>query len=129
MAEAAAGGGGLPATLNPVEPAGLRRLWELWQDMQTRYPAPPGGGCVGIDLRSLEAEFTGLDLPGADPLALWLRVAFVSFLQKVGALKEWEQGADLNDVVFQVAATFPFAAGMDVESFREQIRKASGPNI
>lgn len=51
---------------------------------------------------------------------------FLNVLQVHGALKEWEHGKDLDDVVFQVAATFPFGGNqIDAESFREQLRAGS----
>jgi hypothetical protein len=51
----------------------------------------------------------------------------MQILQVHGALKEWEHGTDLDDVVFQVAATFPFGGGsINAELFREQLRAAAG---
>ena len=65
-------------------------------------------------------------MPGVDVVAVGYRASFLSVLQFCGALKEWEHGTDLDDVVFQVAATFPFGGNViDAESFREQLRAVS----
>lgn len=61
-----------------------------------------------------------------DVTAVWYRGCFLQVLHAYGALKEWEHGTDLDDVVFQVAATFPFGGNkIDAESFREQLRAVS----
>jgi len=76
---------------------------------------------VGIDIRCVESE-----LPGVNLLPVWLRATALQVLQVYGALKEWEHGTELDDVVFQVAATFPFGGNViDAESFREQLRAVS----
>jgi hypothetical protein len=109
--------GGPPPAPQPVDPADLRRYWEFMQRFQAQRPAS-ARGAVGIDIRCLEAE-----LPGVNLLPVWLRADALQVLQVHGALKEWEHGNDLDDVVFQVAATFPFGGNrIDVESFREQLR-------
>jgi hypothetical protein len=109
--------GGPPPAPQPVDPADLRRCWEFTQKIQAQHP-PAAGGSIGIDIRCIEAE-----LPGANVLAVWLRVVPLQIMQMHGALKEWEHGTDLDDVVFQVAATFPFGGNkIHTESFREQLR-------
>jgi hypothetical protein len=109
------------AAPEPVDPADLRRYWEFTQKIQAQRP-PTAAGAIGIDIRCIEAE-----LPGANVVAVWLRAASMQILQVHGALKEWEHGTDLDDVVFQVAATFPFGGNViDAESFREQLRASAG---
>ena len=105
----------------PVNPADLRRYWDFTQKIQAQHP-PTAAGAIGIDIRCIEAE-----LPGTNVAAVWVRAASMQILQVHGALKEWEHGTDLDDVVFQVAATFPFGGGsINAESFREQLRAAAG---
>ena len=112
-------GGPLPAP-DPVEPADLRRYWEFMQKLEAQRPAS-AGGAVGIDIRCVESE-----LPGVNLLPVWLRATALQVLQVYGALKEWEHGTELDDVVFQVAATFPFGGNrIAAESFREQLRALS----
>ena len=48
------------------------------------------------------------ELPGVDLVAIWLRAASLSVLHGSGALREWERGTELDGVVFQIAAMFPF---------------------
>ena len=118
LTEVVKAGGPLP-TPEPVNPADLRRYWEFTQKIRAQHP-PTAAGAVGIDIRLIEAE-----LPGANVFAVWLRAASLQVLQAHGALKEWEHGTDLDDVVFQVAATFPFSGNqIDPEMFREQLRAA-----
>ena len=112
--------GGAPPSPEPASPADLRRCWVVMLRIQAEHPSP-AAGAVGIDIRLLEAG-----LPGVDVAAIWLRVAFLHILRAQGALKEWEHGSDLDDAVFQVAATFPFGGHtIEVESFREQLRAVS----
>jgi len=119
LRKAAQAGAPLPAP-EPVNPADLRRYWEFTQKVHAQHPPSPGG-TIGIDIRFIESEF-----PGVNILAVWLRAASLQILQVHGALKEWEHGTDLDDVVFQVAATFPFGGNkIDAESFREQVRAVS----
>jgi hypothetical protein len=109
-----------PPAAELVNAADLRRCWRFAQEIQAQHP-PPAGGAIGIDIRLLEAE-----MPGADIVAISYRATFLHVLQAHGALKEWEYGIDLDDVVFQVAATFPFGGNqIDAESFREQVRAVS----
>ena len=112
--------GGPPPPAEPVNPEDLRRYWAFMKKFQAEHPRTPGGA-TGIDIRFIESEF-----PGVNILAVWLRAASLQILQVHGALKEWEHGTDLDDVVFQVAATFPFGGNkIDAESFREQVRAVS----
>jgi hypothetical protein len=118
LREVVKAGGPLPAP-EPVDPADLRRCWEFTQEIQAQRP-PAAGGAIGIDIRCIEAE-----LPGANVQAVWLRVAPLQIMQMQGALKEWEHGTGLDEVVFQVAATFPFRGNrIHTESFRERLRAA-----
>jgi len=119
LRDASKAGGPLPAP-EPVNPADLRRYWEFTQKIQAEHP--PSAAGAAIDIRLIEAK-----LPGADVGAVWLRAASLQILQVHGALKEWEHGTNLDDVVFRVAATFPFGGNkIDAQSFREQLRAASG---
>jgi hypothetical protein len=112
--------GGPPPDPEPVNPADLRRLWEFSREFQAQHP-PSAAGAVGIDIRLIESKLPGIDIP-----AVWLRATSLQVLHALGALKEWEHGSDLDDVVFQVAATFPFGGHkIDAEFFREQLRAAS----
>jgi hypothetical protein len=112
-------GGPLPAA-EPVDAGDLRRYWEFGEKIRAQHPSP-AGEAIGIDLRVIEAE-----LPSVDLVAMWLRAASLSVLQGSGALREWERGTELDDVVFQVAATFPFEGNhIDVELFRQQLQTAS----
>jgi len=118
LLEAAKTGGPLPAA-EPVNPADLRCYWEFTQEIQAQHP-PTAAGAVGIDIRLLEAE-----MPGANVVAVSYRANFLYVLRAYGALKEWERGTALDDVVLHVAATFPFGGNaINAELFREQLRAA-----
>ena len=118
LTEVIRAGGPLPAA-EPVNPADLRRYWAFMQKFQAEHPPIPGG-VTGIDIRCIEAE-----LPGIDLVALWMRASCLQVLWVHGALSEWERGTELDEVVFQVAAVFPFGGHkINVESFREQLRGA-----
>jgi hypothetical protein len=113
--------GGPPPAPEPVDPALLRRYWEFTQKLKAQHP-PSETGAIGIDRRVLEAE-----VPGAHNPAVYLRIVPLYLMQAQGALKEWERATGLDDIVFQVAATFPFSGNViPVESFRQQLRASAG---
>lgn len=120
---------GTPAFAEPVDPGDLRRHWDLTQAVNTKYPAAETGP-IGLDIRLVESFHRGVpggaDISGAHIIAVWLRAGLLHVLQAEGALVEWEHGMGLDDVVFQVAATFPFnGRAVDPQLFRELLRAAS----
>ena len=119
MTDAVKAGEPLPAP-EPVEPADLRRYWEFMQKMRAQHPA--AAGCVGIDIRLVAAE-----LPGVFTVPVYLRACVLQILEALGALREWQHQTAMDDVVFQVAAIFPFGGNhIQTELFREHLRAASG---
>jgi hypothetical protein len=64
---------------------------------------------------------------GADPLAIFFRVALLRPLLESGLLDEWRDGDRPHDVVFQTLATFPLPEGIQnfrADEFADALRKA-----
>jgi hypothetical protein len=62
--------------------------------------------------------------PGANVLAVWARGTWLGILVHQGLLTSWQHGTQLDDVVFDAAATFPMP-GMDrfdSDAFLRQLR-------
>jgi len=73
---------------------------------------PGSDGAVSMDLM---ASVCGSE---ADLPAVWFRHTRLRVLLSQGVLAEWQNGADLDDVVFQVAATIPMnGLQLDQEAF------------
>jgi hypothetical protein len=113
--------GAVPA----VSPDDLRSVWKLTRDAQARNP----GECTSIG----NTVYQRVCSPGADAVAVWYRASMLGMLQIIpeSPLAQWTHDGELDDVVFQVAATFPIEKmrtgvvreGMpfDVEEFVKQI--------
>ena len=60
---------------------------------------------------------------GANVPAVWFRHTRLSLLVKQGVLAEWQHGTDLDDAVYQVAATIPKNGfQIDQEAFIRRLR-------
>jgi hypothetical protein len=121
-------GSGEGDTFATVSPDDLRKVWQLFRDVQART----GGehcGTASIDIRSFQRVCS----PGANAMAVWYRASMLAVMQKFpeSPLTPWTHNGDLDDAVFQVAATFPMkkmAVGveqeglpLDVEEFVKRI--------
>jgi len=121
-------GSGEGDTVAAVSPDDLRKVWQLFRDVQARA----GGehcGTASIDIRSFQRVCS----PGTNAMAAWYRASMLAVMQKFpeSPLTPWTHNGDLDDAVFQVAATFPMkkmAVGveqeglpLDVEEFVKQI--------
>jgi hypothetical protein len=93
-----------------VEASDMKRVWELTSEAARHKGATPGS--VSVDIR-LVASQCG---EGADPLAVFFRVALLSPLLKTGLLDNWRDGDRPHDAVFQTLATFPLPDG--IQNFR-----------
>ena len=113
-----------PATLGPVDPISLHRLRDFMLEIIGRSPPPPEGGCIGIDLKSLAPEFPDLEFPDADPLSLLYRCGALGVLEKEGALRQWQHGAEFDDMVYRVIAALPMSHNFDCEAVRAAIQAA-----
>ena len=84
-----------------VSPDDLRSVWKLFRDAQTQHP----GECVSFSSGVYERVCS----PGADVHAVWFRASMVGMLQMVSPelLTQWTHNGELDDAVFQVAATIP----------------------
>lgn len=114
-------GGPIPA----VNPADLRGVWERIHEMNTellenRDPKPGGQQtAIGIDA-SLLAQACN---PEANVLAVWARSSLLGILVDQGLLISWQRGTQLDDAVFDVAATFPIPGldRFDPDAFLQQL--------
>jgi hypothetical protein len=95
------------------------------RDTQARNP----GECTSIG----NSVYQNVCSPGADAMAAWFRASMLGMLQMFpeSPLAQWTHDGELDDAVFQVAATFPMEKmktgvvreGMpfEVEEFVKQI--------
>lgn len=104
------------ATIPSVSGDDLRRLHVAWAEMTKRY----GGkdGAMSLDMMSRVCS------PGANLPAVWLRYRQVRVLVKRGILAEWQHSPDLDDAVYQVAATIPMnGLELGVAAFVRRLRE------
>lgn len=99
----------------------------MFRDVQRQDRAQ--SGATFIDIRS----FQHVCSPGANVMAVWFRVSMLEAMKVMtpDMLAPWTHNNDLDDVVFQVAATFPMkkmqvgvvhdGPPFDVEEFVKQI--------
>ena len=85
-----------------VNPNDLRNVWTMMRDLQARAQA---GQSESISSGLYESACS----PGANVLAVWYRAFILEVLQTLpgNPLTPWSQGDELDDAVFQIAATFP----------------------
>ena len=109
----------------PVDPADLRRVWQMQRELQARV----SGGVL------LDNEFYKRACsPGANVEAVWFRVSMLGMMDMLGMLAPWIHDGVVADAVFKVAATFPMqdmAIGVpreglpfDVHEFFSQVAKS-----
>jgi hypothetical protein len=103
-----------------VDANDMKRVWELTSET----PRPDGAarGSVGWDVRLIASQCS----QGADPLAVFLRVALLRPLLESGLLDEWRDGERHYDVVFQTLAMFPLPEGIQnvgADEFADALRK------
>jgi len=110
-----------------VNPDDMKKLWQLFRDVQSRSGGIGGG--VAIDMGLYERACS----PGADVQAVWFRAAILETLKQLRPelLAPWLEDGEFDDAVFQVAATFPMekmgtgvvreGLPVDVEEFVKQI--------
>jgi hypothetical protein len=116
-------GGPIPT----VNPGDLRRVWELTRETQTQFlenREPEAGGpqpAVGICVSVLAQVCS----PEANVLAVWARSALLGILVDQGLLPSWQRGAELDDAVFDTAATCPLDR-FDPEAFLQQLSSRGG---
>lgn len=103
----------------------LRSVWKLFRDTEARNP----GQCTAIG----NTVFQNVCSPGADAVAAWYRAGMLWMLKMFpeSPLARWTHDGEFDDVVFEVAATFPMkrmatgvvydAPPFDVEEFVKQI--------
>jgi len=82
-----------------VHPADLRNVWRLFRDAQSRNP----GQCTSVG----NGVYESVCSPGADVLAVWFRASMLELMTQPDMLAQWTHNGELDDFVFEVAATFP----------------------
>jgi hypothetical protein len=90
---------GAKGSVPPVDPADLRRVWE----MQREFQASVGEQRTAIDGESYKRVCSAR----ANVSAVWYRVSQIRLLQVLGMLAPWIHDGRLADAVFKIAATFP----------------------
>ena len=85
-----------------VSPDDLRNVWKMMRDLQAHTPAGQSG--------SFSSElYENACSPGANVVAVWYRASILEVLQMLpeNPLMPWSHEGELDDAVFQIAATFP----------------------
>ena len=85
-----------------VNPNDLRNVWTMMRDLQARAQAGQSGSISsGLYERACSS--------GANVLAVWYRASILGVLQTLpgNPLTPWSHEGELDDAVFQIAATFP----------------------
>src|SRR6266404_3437080 len=110
-----------------VSPDDLRNVWTMMRDLEARTQAGQTGS---LSSRLYEVACS----PGANVLAVWYRASILGVLQMLpgNPLTPWSHGGELDDAVFQIAATFPMkklpvglvknGLPLDVQELVKQIR-------
>jgi hypothetical protein len=108
-----------------VNPADLRGAWTIYRDAQVRDSNRQAFVAMNV--------FERVCGPGADTRAVVYRAWMLLLLDKHTMLSPWLHNDELDDVVFRVAAKFPFKkmqAGvvyhgfpLDVQEFLKQIEE------
>lgn len=104
----------------PVDASDIKRVWELISEAPGGERATPAS--VGWDVRLIAGQCS----QGADPLAIFFRVALLRPLLESGLLDEWRDGECPHDVVFRTLATFPLPEGIQrfrPDEFIDTLRK------
>ena len=114
-------GAGNDGALPTVDPADLQNVWA----MLCLFQREAGGQSGSDDIRLYERVCRR----DADVHAVWFRASMLQLF--AGMLEPWTQNGEFDDVVFQVAATFPMkkmsvdvvrrGPPFDVEEFLKQI--------
>jgi hypothetical protein len=89
-------GGNLPA----VNPADLKKVWQASADFEAHHP-----GQSGIS----DTFYQRVCSPGADIVSAWYRASMLVVLKEMmpELFESWTHDTELDDVVLEVAATFP----------------------
>ena len=109
----------------PVQPADLRSVWTMQNDIQALRP----GEQIGISADAYKRACG----PEADVRAVYERVSHLWMLREVGVLATWVHDGVPDDAVFDVAATIPMSRmqrgvvykepPFNVEEFIKQVEK------
>jgi hypothetical protein len=86
-------------TVNSID---LRNVWKMIRDSRARTPAVQSGSFSS-------GLFENACSPGANVVAVWYRASILEVLQMLpeNPLMPWSREGELDDAVFQIAATFP----------------------
>lgn len=103
------------APIPPVDKLDLKALHELSVERAKRYCGKDG--VISIEMT---ARACG---PTANLPAVWWRHTQLRWLYRHGLLTDWQHGAVLDDVVFNLASSIPMnGTHLDVEDFVERLR-------
>ena len=104
-----------------VDASDMKHVWQLFSEAPRPEGAAPGS--VSWDVRLIAGQCS----QGADPLAVFFRVALLRPLLESGSLGDWCDGDRPDDFVFQALATFPLPQGIQgfrPDEFADALRKA-----
>jgi hypothetical protein len=127
--------GGSGDEVAAVNPDDLRAICALMRDLQPTTAGQRGGVMVDVSM------YKNVCSPGADVSAVWYRASMLGLLEMLpqvspqmfpeSPLTPWTHNGELDDSVFQVAATFPMknmgvgvvhhGLPFDVQEFLKQI--------
>ena len=115
--EAWAAGGQTP----PVNPADVKALFEFMRKAGADLkPGDTEQPAIGFNAEVLAQVCS----PEANVTAVWLRSAIIGMLLQTGLLSPWQSEGHLDDAIFEVAASFPFAGleRFNTEEFIQKLR-------
>lgn len=118
---------GAPAP--PVDPQDLKRAWEFQRSVLANAPPPPaerngarGEQSIGVSVDALAKHCS----PGANVGAIGFRCWMLDLLLKQGLLTPWQHREEIDDILFEVFATYPLhVSELNFESLLQHIREKS----
>jgi hypothetical protein len=121
-----------PGPVPVVDPADLKKVWDIFAKSEAQKAHSGVSGAVGIDRILFEAACR----PGADVTAVWYRASMLELLCKVNnQVSHRVHGAKPDERVLTVAASFPMEKmqeglshvfPFDVQEFLKQIEADPG---
>jgi len=113
----------------PVEPSDLKSVWKIAEEIREHSGSNKHSA---IDVRT----YAEVCSPGANVMAVWYRASMFGVLVQSAGLLAPELPDDAKDVVFNVAARFPFkfiepgvvhdGLPVDVQAFVKQVEDELG---
>lgn len=107
------------AEIPAVDEQDLKSMHELCVERAKRYCGKDG--VISLEMTARVCS------PHANLPAVWLRHTQLRSLYREGLLENWQEGTNLDDAVFEVAATIPMTGTrLNPSAFIESLRAKTG---